>query len=80
MRKLGKKREASMRTIEAYASCSPSTKCDSDYMCACNCRYGDSTAFYAPPQSTNCKTENATYWSNYLVTNGKSPYSSSCIH
>ena len=78
MKKLGKKREMEMRTIEAYVTCYPSTKCDSDFLCACNCRHGQSSATMAPPQTTNCKSENARYWSNNLTRRGKSPYNSAC--
>lgn len=78
MRRLGKKREAGMRTIQAYATCYPSTGCDSDFLCACNCSHNQSSASMAPPQTTNCKTENSTYWANNLTNNGKSPYNSSC--
>ncbi|MDF2539377.1 MAG: hypothetical protein K0S76_2398 [Herbinix sp.] len=77
MKKLGKKREISMRTIEAYVTCYPST-CDSyGTVCACNCSAGTSMSM-APPQSTNCQTENATHWVAQATQNGRSPYYAPC--
>ncbi len=76
MRKLGKKRELSMRTIEAYATCYPST-CDSaGNVCDCNCP-GTSMRM-APPQSTNCATENAAHYLAQATQNGHSPYYAPC--
>ncbi len=79
MKRIGKKRETVLSSIEAYASCSPSTGCDSDFLCKCNCSHGGTSASMAPPQSSNCKMENSAYWSNYIKNNGNySPYNYGC--
>ncbi len=80
MKHLGKKRQAILQSIEAYATCSPSTGCDSDFLCKCNCIHHQSSASMAPPQTTNCRMEDSAYWADYIKHNGNyAPYNYACV-